>query len=145
MKGVTKVVCRTLGAAGMAVACYDAAKISKQFAEIGSDHAQEHYLEKAYFNSRTTDEVSYTSNALREKTFELRSKNPLPSIFGKIRGRRQGFLYGLANSLPLIFCSFLAIVGKNFLAKAGAISIGGIALYKILREGYGVGKNNPMH
>ena len=145
MKGITKIACRTLGAAGIAVACYDAAKISKQFSEIGSEHAQEHFLEDAYFSSRTTDKVSYVSNAMREKTFELRSKNPFPSIFGKFKGATQGFLYGLGNSLPIIACSALAILGKNILAKAGAIGICAISAYKILRDGFGLGKNNPMH
>jgi hypothetical protein len=128
----------------MAVACYDAAKISKQFSEIGSDHAQENYLQKAYYNSRTLDNVSYTSDALRSKTFELRSKNPIPSIYGKAKGGFQGFMYGLANSLPLIICSSFAILGKNILAKLGALGIGAIALYKLIRDGFGVGKNNPM-
>ena len=140
-----KIACRTVGIAGMAVSCYDAAKISKQFSEIGSEHAQEHHLEKAYFNSRTTDKVSYTTNALREKTFELRSKNPLPSFFGKIKGWTQGFLYGMANSLPIVACSAFAILGKNFFAKAGALGLGAIAIFKILHDGYGIGKNSPMN
>ena len=144
MKGITRIVCRTIGAAGIGIACYDAAKISKQFSTIGSDHAQEKYLEDVYFSSRTTDKVSYTSNAIREKTFELRSKSPIPGMAGKVHGRFQGFMYGLANHLPVIICSALAILGKNFLAKAGAIGVGAIALYKVLREGFGVGKNNPM-
>lgn len=144
MRLVTKIVCRTLGVAGIGVACYDAAKISKQFSEIGSEHTQEHYLEKAYYNSRTLDKVSYSSNALREKTFEVRSKNPLPGIYGKVEGGFKGLMYGLSNALPLVICSSFAILGKNFLAKAGAIGIGAITAYKIIREGYGVGKNNPM-
>jgi len=144
MKMAGKIVCKTLGTAGIAVACYDAAKISKQYSVIGSDRAQENYLQNVYYNSRTLDNVSYTSNALREKTFELRSKNPIPSIYGKANGRFQGFMYGLANSLPLIICSSFAILGKNLLAKLGALGIGGIAIYKLARDGFGVGKNNPM-
>ena len=145
MRLIGKIACKTIGAAGMIVAGYDAGKISKQYAEIGSEHAQEHYMEKVYYNSRTLDKVSYADNALREKTFELRSKSPFPGIFGKAKGGFQGFTYGLANSLPLVICSSLAILGKNFLAKAGAIGIGAIAIYKVLREGFGLGKNNPMH
>lgn len=142
---MTKIACRVLGTAGMAAVCYDAAKISKQFSHIGSEHAQEHYLEHAYFNARTLDKVSYNSNVLQEKTFELRTKNPFPAIWGKIEGGVKGFMYGLANELPLVVCSSLAILGKNFLAKAGAIGIGAIALYKVLRDGYGTGKNHPMN
>ena len=145
MRMLTKIACRTIGVAGIAAACVDSHKIAKQFSHIGADHAQEHYLEDAYFSSRTTDTVSPSSNALREKTFELRTKNPLPSIGGKIKGRRQGFLYGMANWLPVIACSSLAILGKNILAKAGAIGIVALSAFKILRDGFGLGKNNPMN
>lgn len=145
MKPITRIACRTIGAAGIVLACCDSHKVAKQFSAIGADHAQEHYLEKAYFSSRTTDTVSPSSNALREKTFELRSKNPLPSIGGKMKGRRQGFLYGMSNWLPVIACSSLALLGKNILAKAGAIGIGILTAYKVMREGFGLGKNNPMN
>ena len=139
------IACKTIGTAGICAAVYDSAKVAKHFSEIGSEHAQEHYLEKAYFNSRTTDTVSYSSNAVREKTFELRSKNPLPGFFGKIKGGFEGFMYGLGNYLPVITCSALALVCKNFFAKAGAIGVGAAFLYKVIREGFGAGKQNPMH
>ncbi len=145
MNGLARIACRTIGVAGIAATCYDAVKISKYFAEVGSEHAQEHYLEKAYFNARTLDKVSYTSNVLQEKTFELRSKNPLPALWGKIEGGFKGLMYGLGNELPLVVCSSLALLGKNILAKAGAIGIGAIAICKVLRDGYGIGKNNPMN
>ena len=145
MHPVARVACRTVGAAGIGVALYDSAKIAKYFSETGSEHAQEHYLEKAYFNSRTTDKFSYSSNALREKTFELRSKNPIPGIYGKFEGGFKGFMYGLGNYLPVILCSTLALVGKSWGAKLGAIGVGLAALYKVARDGYGVGKNNPMN
>ncbi len=144
MRMVTKIACRTLGAAGMTLACVDSAKVAKQFSEIGSDHSQEHYLEKAYYKTRTLDKVSPADNALREKAFEIHSKNPIPSFLGKIKGGFQGFMYGMSNYLPVIACSALAILGKNIVAKAGVVGLGCIAVYKVLRNGLGVGKNNPM-
>ena len=145
MNLATKIACRAIGTAGICAAVYDSAKVAKHFSETGAEHAQEHYLEKAYYNSRTTDKVSYSSNAIRGKTFELRSKNPIPGMYGKIKGGFQGFMYGLGNYLPLIAFSTMALACKNFFAKVGAIGIGAAFLYKIVRDGYGLGKNNPMH
>jgi len=144
MNIAAKIACRSIGAVGLGIALYDSAKIAKQFADIGSEHTQEEYLENAYFNARTTDKVSFSNNALREKTFELRSKNPIPSIYGKIKGGFQGLMYGLGNYLPVVICSTLALACKNIGAKAGAIGIGAGFVYKILQNGYGLGKNNPM-
>jgi len=144
MNTLSKIACRTIGAAGIGVAVYDAAKVSKYFAETGKDTTQQRYLERVYYSSRTTDQVSYNTNVLREKVFDLRSKNPIPAIYGKIKGGIQGFLYGMGNYLPVIACSTLALACKNWLAKAGAIGIGLAALYKVAREGFGLGKDNPM-
>ena len=101
-------------------------------------------FEKAYYKTRTLDKVSPADNALREKAFEIHSKNPIPSFLGKIKGGFQGFMYGMSNYLPVIACSALAILGKNIVAKAGVVGLGCIAVYKVLRNGLGVGKNNPM-
>lgn len=145
MRQITKIACRTLGVGGILLSCYDAAKVSKYYANVGAEHAQERHMEKAYFSSRTTDKMSYTSNAVREKAFEVRSRNPLPAAFGKVKGGFQGFAYGIVNSLPLLICSAMALLGKNIVAKTGVIGMGAIALWKILRDGFGVGKNNPMN
>lgn len=144
MNTVAKIACRTIGTAGMGIALYDACRLSKHFAGTGAGAAQTNYMERAYFDARTIDEVSYTSNAIRQKTFDVRTKNPLPGIFGGIKGGVKGFLYGLGNSLPVVAFSALALLGKGWAAKLGAVGIGLGIVYKIFREGYGLGKNNPM-
>ena len=144
MNTISKIACRLTGAAGIALASYDSAKIAKQYSEIGSEHAQEHYLERAYFNSRTTDHISYAEKAISKNTFDIRTKNPLPALYGKIKGGFHGFFYGMSNYLPLVACSTLALICKSWVAKAGALGAAGIALYEIAREGFGLGKSNPM-
>lgn len=144
MRIVTKALCKALGGAGLGVAVYDACKISKMYSHIGSEHAEEEYLQDVYYSSRTTDKISYTDNEISKKAFNIRSKLPLHGLIGKIKGFFKGFMYGLGNHLPLVALSALAIVGKNWLSKAGAIGVGLLAVYKILKEGFGLGKNNPM-
>lgn len=144
MNTLTKIACRTIGTAGMGLALFDASKVSNHYAHVGKEHAQEKYLEKAYYSGRTIDKVSYSSNMIREKTFDLRTKNPLPAFFGSIGGRVEGFLYGIGNTLPLVACSSLALLGKNVAAKAGAIGIAACLCLKVLRDGFGLGKQNPM-
>lgn len=145
MNTVAKIVCKTVGAGGLALSCFDAFKVSKFYAKTGGEHAQEHYMEKTYFSSRTTDTVSYTSNAMRDKVFDIRSRNPLPSAVGTVKGGVKGFAYSIINSLPMIVCSSFALFGKNAFSKAGAIGVGVVSVWKILRDGFGVGKSNPMH
>lgn len=144
MKAITRIACRTLGTAGMGVALYDAAQLCSLYSKNGSKNAQEKYLEGAYFNSRTTDSVSHSSNALREKTFELRTQNPLPALWGKIKGGFNGIIYALGNNLPIIASSSAALLGKGKLAKFGAIGTALCVGYNIARNGFGLGRQNPI-
>lgn len=144
MNIASKIVCRTVGAAGMYIALSDSCKIAKQYSAIGGEHAQEGYLEKAYYKTRTTDKVSYTQKNIGEKAFEMRTKNPLPSIFGGIEGGFKGLMYGLGNYLPAIIFSTIALVSKKWPAKIGALGVAATIIYNIARSGFGVGKRNPM-
>ena len=144
MNTVSKIACRTVGTLGMGIALFDACKICKVYSNIGKNRANGIYYEKAYFNSRTTDNVSPAASMIGEKTFEIRTRNPLPGIWGKIKGGTEGFLYGLGNFLPAVIFSSPALLGKNWGAKIGAIGVGLGICFKIAREGFGLGKDNPM-
>lgn len=144
MKVISKIAYRTIGTAGMGVALYDASQLCGLYAKNGAKHEQEKYLESAYFNSRTTDTVSHSSNAIRQKTFDLRTKNPLPALWGKIKGGASGVFYALGNNLPIIACSSAAILSKGKLAKFGAIGAALCICYNVARNGFGLGRQNPM-
>ena len=145
MRTITKIACRTMGTVGMGVALYNASRVAAQFAKNGAQVEQSKYLERAYFNSRNIDKVDYTSNSIRKNAFDLRTKNPLPALWGKIKGGLEGATYSLGNYLFTIACSALAILSKGFLAKAGAIGIGIGLGCNIARNAFGLGKHHPMN
>lgn len=144
MRTITKIACRTMGTAGMGIALYNASRVASQFSRNEAQNEQSKYLEKAYFSSRNIDEVSYTSNALRKKTFDLRTKNPLPTLWGRIKGGAEGLAYSLGNNLPTVACASLALLSKGILAKIGAVGVGLSVCYDIAHNGFGLGKHHPM-
>lgn len=144
MKLAAKIACRTIGTAGMGIALYDACNVANQFSKNGAQKESAKYLEKAYFNSRTIDTVSYSNKIIQDKVFDYRTRNPLPSIWGRIKGGAEGTLYSLGNSLFLVASSALALVSKNVFAKIGAAGAALTACYNVLRSGYGIGKQHPM-
>ena len=137
-----KIACRTVGALGMSAGLYDACKIAGHYARVGKEDAQATYLDRVYFSSRTTDNVSFFSNGMREKVFDVRSKLGLPAIIGNIKGAIYGFLYGLGNWLPAIICSGFALASKGKMAKVGSIGVGLCAVADALYNGFGLGKHN---
>jgi|GEM_PF-4782602 hypothetical protein len=139
-----KIICRTIGTAGMGMSLANAFQTGKYFSKTMEEDIQAEHLENVYYSSRTLSDVNYNANMLREKGFELRSKNPLYAIYGKIKGGIGGFLYGLGCTLPGIACSALALLCKNWVAKAGAIGVAAGVLLTFVKEGFGLGKTNPM-
>ena len=144
MNTLTKIACRTIGTVGMGVALYEATQVGKQFSKNYSIKEQSKYLEKAYFNGRTMDSISYSGNDMRNTAFNKRTKNPLPSLWGKIKGGIGGGLYGLADQLPTVICSSFAILGKGVGAKVGAVGVVLFQGFNVLRNVFGLGKHNPM-
>ena len=144
MNTITKIACRTIGAAGIGIPLYNAMRVGNQFARNEAQRTQGKYLEKAYFDSRTIDTVSYSSNKVRQKVFDLETKNPLPTLWGKIKGWTNGTLSSLGDSLPTIICASMAILSKGFFAKVGAVGVALSAAYSIARNGFGLGKYHPM-
>lgn len=144
MRTITKIACRTVGAIGMGVSLYNATRVGNLISRNEAQRVQGKYLEKAYFNSRTLDNINYTDNAIRRKTFDLKTKNPLPNLWGRISGWTKGALQSLGESLPVVACSALALISKGFLAKLGAVGIALSFCYSVARNGFGLGKQHPM-
>ena len=101
-------------------------------------------MERAYYDGRTIDTVSYSANNIRKKTFDLRTQNPLPALWGKVKGGAEGLFYSLGESLVCVACSALALLSKGTMAKIGAAGVTLGVCYKVLREGFGLGKQHPM-
>lgn len=144
MVSVGQVVSKAIGVAGVGVALFDASMSAKMSARHNAIVRQGDYLEKSYYNARTIDNISSSSNKLRAKTFDLETWNPLPAFWGKIGGGIRGFFCSLATSMPLVLTSCLAIASKGVLSKIGAIGVGCGLAYKIARNGFGLGKEHPM-
>ena len=144
MRTITKIACRTIGTLGMGVALYDAGHSAKHYAKVGAEINKSNQLERAYFDSRTLDNYSSFSNKIREGTFELRSKNPIPTAQGKIKGGIKGFLSSLGNHLPTIAFSSMALLCKGLGAKIGVAGLLLSLVYEIARNGFGLNKQYPM-
>ena len=63
-----KILCRTVGTVGMGLALYDASKVGGLYARNGGQYEQGKYLQRRYYGSRTTDNVSYRDSKIGEKT-----------------------------------------------------------------------------
>lgn len=144
MNIASKIACRTIGTLGMSACLYDAFKVGGHYSRSFAEDNQANYLEKLYFNSRTTNSVSYLSNEMRKGTANFLSKSPIPTLWGKIKGGIYGFLSGLGTWLPAIGCSALALTGKGRWAKAGTAGTALCFLYSAVTNGLGIGKQHPM-
>ncbi len=144
MNFIGKVVCRTVGIAAMSAVAYDSYMEGQHHAASGAEEASADTFESIIAAQRTADSQSHITNAMQQKVADLRMSNPIITAFGKTKGFIKGALNSLAdNFMPVAFAS-CALTGKGRWAKFGAWGIVGYSIYKIAKEGFGIGKKSPI-
>lgn len=144
MKMVPKIICKTVGIAGMSAAIYDAYTLGSKNSQRTNQMVNADHFEKVHSSTRTLSSESSINSAVQNKIADLRMQNPLFSVFGSAKGFVSGFFNSLgSNIIPISFAA-LALAGKNIVSKIGAIGVAGCGLFTILHEGFGIGKSSPI-
>ena len=144
MNTLGKIACRTIGLASMSAVIYDAYSIGKHHSKVGAQEASADVFERAIAAKRTNSNESYITGAMQNAVSDLRMNNPLPSVFGRIKGFIKGSMVSLGDNIIPVTLASMALLGKNKCAKAGAWGTAGYAAFLILKEGFGVGKHTPV-
>ena len=140
----SKIVCKTVGLAGLSAVVYDAYAVGKHHASSNSMAQSADSFEHIVSANRTTTSESPVTNALQNKVSDIRMNNPLIPAYGKVKGFIKGTLESLGDNIVMVGCTTLAMAGKGFFAKLGAWGVAGCGLYTILAEGFGFGKQSPV-
>lgn len=141
---VSNIICKTAGIAGMGAVLYDAYTVGSEQSYRTSQKYTADRFEKIVSAQRTLTDESHVASAMQNKIADLRMSNPLIPFWGRVKGFFEGSLESLGNNIIPVACASLALLTKGFLSKAGAAGLGGCALYAILNEGFGIGKNTPI-
>lgn len=144
MKLVPKIICKTIGVAGVSAVLYDAYNCGRAVCMNTGQSISADSFESVISANRTTSEVSPVTSAMQKELSHLRMDNPLIPAYGRTKGFIKGCFISLGNNLvPTIF-SMMALAGKNAWSKIGAWGLAGYSLYKVVKEGFGVGKHTPV-
>ena len=143
MNFVGKVICKTVGVAGLGVVMSDTVKGCKKFADRQADVYEAEHMQKIHDQTRTLDSESDFTSVIAKKTSDFRANRPFAKIKGNFKGGFVGTIYSLGLHLPVLACSALALICKGKASAIGAIGVGVSFLYEVLRSGFGMFKTNP--
>ena len=141
---VGKIVCKTVGVAGMSAVLYDAVSRSRAQSKRTSQQFDADFFEKVHADTRTTATESPLTSAMQKKVANWRMNNPIVSMSGKIKGGTSGFLSSLGDNLVPAATASLALGGEGCWAKLGAWGTVGYGLFVVAREGFGLSKKSPI-
>lgn len=144
MKIVPKIICKTVGIAGMSAVIYDAYTLGNRNSQRTKLMVNADHFEKVHYSTRNLTNESALNRGIQKKVANLRMENPLFSVYGSAKGFIKGFLDSLGNNIIPVTFAALALAGKNTVSKIGAIGVAGYGLFTILHEGFGVGKSTPI-
>lgn len=144
MGWMAKIACKTIGAAGVSAVLYDAYMCGRAVCMNTGQSQSADSFESVISANRTTSEVSPVTSAMQKELSHLRMDNPIIPAYGRTKGFIKGCFISLGNNLvPTIF-SMMALAGKRGWSKIGAWGLAGFGLYKVIKEGFGIGKNTPV-
>ena len=144
MKLIPKIICKTIGVAGVSSILYDAYNVGRAVCINTGQSVSADTFESIVSAERTTSEVSPVTSTMQKELSKLRMDNPIVPAYGRVKGFIKGSFISLGNNLvPTIF-SVMALAGKNAWSKIGAWGLAGFGLYKVVKEGFGIGKNTPI-
>lgn len=144
MVNVANIICKTAGIAGMSAVVYDAIANGQHHSAVASEEYTSDVFEKSIAAEHTNSNASHVTSAMQKKITDLRVNNPIVPFAGKVKGYLSGVLSSLADNLIPVTCSAIALAAKGKLQKAGAWGLGLFGLYKIAKEGFGLGKKSPV-
>ena len=144
MSVISNLVCKTVGIAGLSAVTYDAYAMAQHHSAATAAEMTADTFEKVVAAERSNSSASYTAGAMQNKVADLRMKNPIVPIYGKIKGFVEGFISTLGDNVIPIILSSVALAAKGGLQKAGAWGVGIFGLYQVAKEGFGLGKTAPI-
>ena len=98
MGTIANVVCKTVGLAGMGAVLYDAYTLGKIKSSRGAAKETANHLTDVVAAQRTASSDSYVSSAIQNKTADLRMRNPLIPLIGRVKGFVNGTLAARSES-----------------------------------------------
>ena len=137
---MANLICKTVGIAGMSAVIYDAHAHAKHHAKVCEEEMSADVFQRAVDAKKTTETQSHLTGTMQKEVMNIRMKNPIIPVLGKTKGYIEGFLLGLGDGFIPVICSSLALAAKGFWQKAGAWGLAAFALFKVVHEGFGVGK-----
>ena len=141
---VANIVCKTAGIAGLSAVAYDAYAMAKHHSSAASAEITADTFEKVVAAQRSNSSASHVTGAMQSKVADLRMKNPIVPIFGKIKGFIEGFMSSLADNIIPTGLSALALGAKGKIQKAGGWGLAIYGIYQLAKEGFGLGKTAPV-
>ncbi len=144
MVSVANIACKTAGIAGMSAIVYDAYAHAKHHSAVDAEELSADVFENAIAATRTNADASHVTGVMQKKLTNLRMHNPIIPVIGKIKGFVSGFFGSLADNIVPTVLSAIALGGRGFMQKAGAIGLVGYTLLKVAKEGFGLGKKSPI-
>ena len=138
------IACKTVGIAGMSAIVYDAYANGQHYSAVGKEELSADVYEKTVAASRSNTDSSHVSSAMQKKIAQLRTNNPLVPFVGSVKGFVGGFISSLGDNIVPVTLSSIALAAKGTFQKAGAWGLGIYAIYRIVKESFGVGKTTPM-
>lgn len=144
--GIKKYTPPLIGAGAVALTAYNAHVLGKLNADTYSRSREADRMADAAWNMSLQDEPNVIETKMKNKIFGFRLDNNLFMPINSAIGYVSGAVGSLVNNVVPLSLGLGAMLAKNKYVKIGSlIGLGLYSGYKILHEGFGIGRPNRLN
>lgn len=145
-KNIGTLAARTTGLAALGITCYDAHVLGKLEADTYSQSHEANRLTTAAYNSAFLDQPSVTMSKIKKGILNFQIDNNLFMPFEAAIGYFKGFgAYCVNNFIPATLGLCALFGGGKKLPKLSALGLVIYGGYKIIQEGFGLGRPHRLN
>ena len=135
---------RTTGLAAIGMTCYDAHVMGKLEADTYSQSNESARLTAAADNLNYMESPSVVLGKVKKKIFNFQVDNSFLMPFEAVYGYMRGFASSCVDKAIPLTMGLFALIGGKITSKLSAFGLMLYAGYKVLHEGFGIGKVNRL-
>ncbi len=144
--GIATGLTRVTGLAAIGMSCYNAHVIGKLDADTFTQSKEADRVCDAAHNSIYLEQPNTTMSKMKNEIFKFQLENNFFMPINSVRGYLSGFFSNLANNIVPFGLGLAALVAKGkFIPRTSALGLAIYGGYKLLREGFGIGRPDRLN
>ncbi|MFI3300786.1 MAG: hypothetical protein R3Y28_05130 [Candidatus Gastranaerophilales bacterium] len=138
-------IAKGIGAAAIGICGYDAHVMGKLQSDVYAQSNDANAMNKAFSNTMYLSNPSMSTDKMKKEVFRFEAESNYRNFFNSGIGYFKGLGSMLVRDAIPITMGLVAVMSKGVMSKCSAIGLAAYAGVSFLKDGLGMGQNDPLN